>query len=463
MQKYLTPTLLTLSICAFAANSSDSQAKLGVLTDNTPSCSGSTCKKPTPVIIASSTNTNSAKISATATPNSNTDKQLSHRSSHRKHYRHYYRHHNETYPLNTMSFDFTYSGDSLNLPQALQQYDQSLNILSPVGKRKNINVNFALQNVKLQDVADSLNTQTNGQVTLQYDQSSNSIRLIFNTITDVGKSALSESLKWQDGSNPKPVLDPNGVVRFPYGLYQPVVTCQPLNLCDIELQAGEEVQGIVIGDSMRWNQGDKGIPIVYSGNNGNLTPHLVLKPAQAGLETSLLVTTSKHTYMFKLKSSNSNYVAQVGFYYPEQMMQQLESQKNNYIARVSASGVTKTNNPGTLLPLLDMDKLNYNYSVKGNDYPWKPVRVFDDGISVYIQMPPEVNARDLPGICVLVEGDINQNKCELVNYRYNNNFYIVDKLFTKARLINGFGDYVQTITITRNSDKPGFWQRLFGN
>jgi type IV secretion system protein VirB9 len=278
---------------------------------------------------------------------------------------------------------------------------------------------------------------------------------------DVASGAINESLKWQAGKVQPPILSGDGVVRFPYGAYQPVVTCKPLNLCDIELQAGEEIQGILIGDSIRWNEGDNGIPVVYSGEATKLIPHLVLKPSQSGLETTLMVTTSKRTYMIKLHSASYGYVERAGFYYPHQ------DDINYQLSAKQIRDKAAVNNPATIINQLHdgSKKLNYAYSVEDKLYDWKPLEVFDDGISVFIKMPAKVSAKDLPSICVISVNDNSQ--CELVNFRYLESYYIIDKLFSRAKLVNGFGRNAETITITSNDAsnnviKRRFWSRIFG-
>jgi P-type conjugative transfer protein TrbG len=277
---------------------------------------------------------------------------------------------------------------------------------------------------------------------------------------DTALHAIHESLKWQNGGAPRPLLKDNGVVRFPYGEYQPTITCKPLNLCDIELQAGEEIQGILIGDSIRWNDGDQSIPVVYSGQANKLTPHLVLKPSQTGLETTLMVTTSKRTYMIKLCSSSHGYLERAGFYYPEEAAQKSKiynRAKNSIKESSSIDSVIQKN-------LARSNKLNRKYSINGKSYNWKPVEVFDDGISVFIKMPDGIDSRNLPGICILDQG--NTTQCELVNFRYDNHFFIIDKLFDKAKLTNGFGSRAETVTIIRDgilkSGKHRGWSHLFG-
>mgnify|MGYP000473397064 CR=1 FL=1 len=397
------------------------------------------------------------------------------------------------------NFDFSYFGDIDELPEALKKIDDTLVIKKSIGQQFNNDINIDIQNGVIADIISAVKLQTNGKVDLFYNSKNNTILISYHKNLDTANDPITESLKWQQGGTPKPVLKADGVVRFPYGEYQPIITCQPLNLCDIELQAGEEIQGIIIGDSVNWNDGDQGIPIVYSGSSNKSIPHLVLKPSRAGLDTSLMITTSKRSYLIKLRSSMIAYVARSGFYYPSEMVQNFNknnknntknSDKNNNINSINSvdadnidantninhnirndSGVNtshddtnaneNTNDIATNLStsLINLKKLNYSYHISGGDYFWKPIQVFDDGNSVFIQMPDNIGSKNLPTVCVMINND--PNKCELVNFRYNQNFYIIDKLFDKASLMNSFENRSQIIMIEHINNK-GFWHRLFG-
>jgi len=277
---------------------------------------------------------------------------------------------------------------------------------------------------------------------------------------NIASEAVNQSLKWQTAKAQSPILSADGVVRFAYGQYQPVITCKPLNLCDIELEAGEEIQGILIGDSVRWNEGDNGIPVVYSGEATKLVPHLVLKPSQAGLDTTLMVTTSRRTYMIKLRSASLDYVERAGFYYPHQEI------INYQLTAGQIRDKTPLSRPNSIIDDLQTSgrRLNYGYTVENQSYDWRPSQVFDDGISVFIKMPTKVFARDLPSICVISVND--SSECEMINFRYVNGYYIIDKLFRQAKLINGFGRNAETLLITSNDannkvTRRRFWSRVF--
>ena len=80
---------------------------------------------------------------------------------------------------------------------------------------------------------------------------------------------------------------------------------------------------------------------------------------------------------------------------------------------------------------LSPDNLYFGYSVvKGKEVPWKPVRVFDDGIKTYIEMPAKYSSLETP-VLLFYEG--TQQK--LVNYRVKDRFYVIDRIMTKKAVL----------------------------
>ncbi|MBN9052606.1 MAG: TrbG/VirB9 family P-type conjugative transfer protein, partial [Rhizobiales bacterium] len=94
----------------------------------------------------------------------------------------------------------------------------------------------------------------------------------------------------------------DGKVVFLFGEIQPSVVCSPLQVCDIELQAGEIVRDVLVGDTVRWK-----VEPATSGAVGGQAIHLIVKPAEPGLVTSMVVTTSRRTYHIQLKSHPTQY------------------------------------------------------------------------------------------------------------------------------------------------------------
>lgn len=240
---------------------------------------------------------------------------------------------------------------------------------------------------------------------------------------EVRGTALSD--QWQNGQGVV-TRGPDGKVIFIYGQVQPSVVCSPLQVCDIELQPGEIVRDVLIGDTVRWK-----VEPATSGAPGAQAVHLIIKPAEAGLVTSMVVTTSRRTYHIQLKSHHSQYMARVGFDYPED----ISARFAEINARMEASIV-----PGAGVPA---DQLNFAFSASGSAR-WKPTRIYSDGNKTYIQFPSAMSAQDAPVLFVVSGG---QNR--IVNYRMNGTMMVVDYYIDQAILVSGVGSRQQKITIRR--------------
>ncbi len=218
----------------------------------------------------------------------------------------------------------------------------------------------------------------------------------------------------------------DGKVIFLYGEIQPSVVCSPLQVCDIELQAGEVVRDVLVGDTVRWK-----VEPATSGAVGGQAIHLIVKPAEPGLVTSMVVTTSRRTYHIQLKSHQSQYMARIGFEYPEDVSTRL----SDINARLEASTI-----PGAGVPA---EQLNFQYSVSGSA-SWRPTRVYSDGEKTYIQFPRSVSGQDAPVLFVVSGG---QNR--IVNYRMKGNMMVIDYNVDRAVLVSGVGWHQDKITISR--------------
>lgn len=233
----------------------------------------------------------------------------------------------------------------------------------------------------------------------------------------------SISRKWR-GTPGLVTTGSDGKVVFLFGEIQPSVVCSPLQVCDIELQGGEIVRDVLVGDTVRWK-----VEPATSGASGEQAIHLIVKPSEAGLVTSMVVTTSRRTYHIQLKSHPTQYMARIGFEYPEDVSTKLADVN----ARLEAGGI-----PGAA-----PDKLNFSYSVNGRA-AWKPKRVYSDGEKTYIQFPRSISSQDAPVLFVVSGG---QNR--IVNYRMKSGMMVVDYAVERAVLISGVGRRQQKITIRR--------------
>ena len=98
-----------------------------------------------------------------------------------------------------------------------------------------------------------------------------------------------------------------------------------------------------------------------------------------------------------------------------------------------------------------------SYRIEGDNPPWRPVRVYNDGVKTIIQFPPGVAFGDLPTLVALaddpsflhLESLWNGPTKTLVNYRFVKDRFEADKVLNRAVLISGVGSAQTSVTITR--------------
>lgn len=156
-----------------------------------------------------------------------------------------------------------------------------------------------------------------------------------------------------------------------------------------------------------------------------------MKPSEPDLVSSMVVTTSRRTYHIQLKSHQTQYMARVGFEYPDDVNQKLAEIN----ARVEASTI-----PGAGVPA---ENLNFAYRMSGRAR-WKPTRVYSDGSKTYIQFPSSFAGQDAP-VLFVVSGGENR----IVNYRVKGTMMVVDYMIDRAVLVSGVGWKQEKITIKR--------------
>lgn len=259
------------------------------------------------------------------------------------------------------------------------------------------------------------------------------------TLTPAEKEALALSKRWGavGAAGIKPASGPNGSVRFQFGAQQPSIVCAVLQVCDVSLQAGEQVNSIHLGDTARWT-----VEPAITGSGPSETQHLIIKPLDVGLETSLIVTTNRRTYHFKLRSHRTEYMAQIGFTYPEDAAAKWDALKMRERREKSERTIPQT---GEYL-----GDLSFEYDLDGST-SWKPVRVYNDGRKTIIEMPKTMSQTEAPSLLVVRKdgGLFSDDETVIVNYRVQNDRYIVDMVFDKAILVAGVGSSQDRVTITR--------------
>lgn len=264
-------------------------------------------------------------------------------------------------------------------------------------------------------------------------------------LTPQERAALAIAQRWRDSSTVTrpPVVGPDGSLRYLYGAQQITIVCAVLQICDIALQPGERVNDVRIGDRGGWD-----VAPAVSGSGAQQVVHLVLKPHDVGLETSMMVTTNRRTYHFRLRSHRRDFMARVSFEYPEDASALWDALRLR-LDELPKQRVLPTSSDAGPIGLIDA--LDFRYDIRGQA-PWRPVRVYNDGTRTVIQMPAAMRHTEAPVLLVVrPQGQsADDSDLSLVNYRLQADRFIVDTVFDEAVLLAGVGERQSRIVISRS-------------
>jgi len=176
---------------------------------------------------------------------------------------------------------------------------------------------------------------------------------------------------------------------------------------NIEFAKNEEIETISLGNSYSWK----------------ITPigrRLFIKPLEGAAKTNMTVITDKQTYQFEIESKDpddnldEDLVYVVRFFYPDGNL-------DMPLPKVD----TKRFLPRP--PVDEKSAYNFNYSLSGSDRI-APIKVFDDGRSIYLQFPN--NNAFVPNIYKFNEVGIEQQ----VTYSRKGEYIVVKGLASKLAL-----------------------------
>lgn len=257
-------------------------------------------------------------------------------------------------------------------------------------------------------------------------------------LTEQDKKALNIGRKWQDGqTSGSATTSGDGALTFVFG-GQTQVVCAVLQVCDIALQPGEQINTLNGGDP-RFTV-EPGI----SGSGASQTIHLILKPLDVGLDTTMAVMTDRRVYHFRMRSTRNQSMPFARFIYPEEAAAKWAAIR---------TAEAKERHDNTLPQTREyLGNLDFKYKVEGESR-WKPVRVYNDGTKTIIEMPDTMRQTESPTLLVVRRdgGWFRDAETQMVNYRVQGNRYIVDTIFDKAILVAGVGDQQDKITIERGT------------
>ncbi|WP_234181357.1 P-type conjugative transfer protein TrbG [Sphingopyxis sp. NFH-91] len=212
-------------------------------------------------------------------------------------------------------------------------------------------------------------------------------------------------------------------------LYQ--VYAAPGQITDIVLQEGEQLVGpgpVAAGDTVRWIIGD-----TVSGTGAKRRVHLLVKPVRSDITTNMIINTDRRTYHVELRATPSAYMASVSWTYPaDELLAVKRAEAEAARSAPVAAGIA-------------LPSLSFAYKLSGDRVPWRPVRVFDDGRQTFVEFGESIAAGDMPPLFILDEKD----QAELVNYRVEGRYIVVDRLFERAELRLGAGRAAKSVRIRR--------------
>jgi type IV secretion system protein VirB9 len=254
------------------------------------------------------------------------------------------------------------------------------------------------------------------------------------------RHAVILARRWRNRREmPQPGED--GVVRYLFGATLPTVVCAPLQICNLALQPGEVVHDVQVGDSVRWK-----ISPSISGSGSEQTTHLIIKPVDAELVSSLNVATNRRTYAIKLVSTQRDWMPLVAFNYPDDMQQQWFAYRQTVAFGAAANRLPTGENTANL---------DFGFQLSGDDPSWKPLRVYTDGAKTYIEFPRAISFTSAPALVALdsTGGWFSSGSTQIVNYRMLGNRYVVDRVLDRAELISGVGSGQTRVVITRDGTR----------
>jgi len=190
----------------------------------------------------------------------------------------------------------------------------------------------------------------------------------------------------------------------------------PLRVTTLTLGAGETLVSKAAGDTVRWQIGE-----TTSGDGLGQRTHVLLKPLQRGLETNLVLTTSRRVYFIDLKSGDaSGFNAAVAW--------DTGAMDPPAPAPIVEAAEVRVPDP-VAMPQGPIDA-RYRIEPQGRRARWTPASVFNDGQRTFIAFDPDLQIDEAPALFVIAA----DGEAQMVNYRQAGGLFIVDRVFDRAEL-----------------------------
>jgi P-type conjugative transfer protein TrbG len=244
----------------------------------------------------------------------------------------------------------------------------------------------------------------------------------------------------------------NASVEFRYGESLPTLVCAILQVTDVELEKGEQITHINLGDSTRWS-----VESAVSGSGSEAVEHIIIKPRDKGLSTSLVVMTDRRSYHLLLISDGQDFMHYVSFQYatptPAVAMASPVAPHSPVAKDPPKDPLThKKQSSGKVVAVSGPpDDADDNYVIRGNAY-FAPINVYNKDGKTYLELPSSVRHREAPVLFEEKRSGLFGHSKNLVNSRLHGKWLVVDKILDDAVLVSGVGSGQQKV-IVRHAKK----------
>jgi type IV secretion system protein VirB9 len=242
----------------------------------------------------------------------------------------------------------------------------------------------------------------------------------------------------------RPRLDADGVEHFRADRGQVQVVTAVDHITDIALAPGEIIAPpLHIGDAADWR-----LHPAVSGSGSRIISHILLKPDDAGLDTNLVIETSKRTISVELVSRRADYMPLVSLDLPD--ADEVNGPGGQPIpAGYSLSGLAT--NPCDQPPAIGPQQ----FRITGAHASWRPTQVWvvatPVGYKTCIELPADIGSGDLPALLALGDdgGWFSSPSKQLISVRFTGRRYVADELLNRFVLIAGVGSDQRRVIVRR--------------
>jgi type IV secretion system protein VirB9 len=173
--------------------------------------------------------------------------------------------------------ELSYTGDLIDILPQLRQIDPSMTITRS-GTFREVPVAIAAMNAPKLEILRLLGEQAGDKADLIYSPKANQLKIVY-------KDAPAPAAVKQAPAVQPVKRNADGSVEVLFGSARPELQCQPMEVCAIELQPGETVNSIDLGDTARWQ-----IQPTTVGQDERQAVVLLVRPSQPKAKTTVMVT-----------------------------------------------------------------------------------------------------------------------------------------------------------------------------